>query len=496
MKQFPSSVLHALQLALLRGASLILPLRERDDWYREWANELWHVRQICVPHGASSWSAERTAIAFCTGSFKDAVCVKREGLRVAEASIHGSARQCLVWLSVAVVLCAIVAHVLPGVQNEEDAADARLRSDVILIQAGADTGTTRPSISFTQYESWEIRRQRFFGDLAFYRVTRESTESKGQRKNWSVAYGTGNLFRMLGLERAGYSTEVRPGKAQAWLSPSLWRREFASDPSVIGKIVTIGNREVRVAGIAPAGTLLFPEHADIWVLDSDPNAVDSSDSAMGYVVGLLSPVGQSEMKNSTASISSSEAGGDEVEYHGSAFQPTSGPLGIYEFALLLAILALPAITTVFRSESDFESHHPPLKSRLKRSLFLVTKMALIVAGAHFAALDIAYWGFAQYSSTAEIVQFVASFNFCLFGLQWALADQSRRCPVCLRRVTHPAQVGSASRTFLAWNGTEMICTGGHALLHVPNLPTSWFSRERWMYLDPSWKFLFADSAGR
>lgn len=496
MRQLPSSVPHALQLALLRGVSLILPLRERDDWYREWANELWHVRKICMPQGTFSWSAERKSIAFCMGSIQDAVCVKREGLRVAEASVHGSASQCLVWLGIVVVLCAIVAHLLPGVQNEEDAAHARLRSDVILIQAGADTATTKSSISFTQYESWKMRRQRFFEDLAFYRVTRKSVELKGERKIWSIAYGTGNLFRMLGLERAGYSAGVPPGEAQAWLSPSLWRREFASDSSVIGKMVTIENREVRVAGVAPAGTLLLPEHADIWVLDSDPNVMDSSDSPMGYVVGLLSPIGQSEMTHSTISIWSSEAGGDEVEYHGSAFEPMGGPLGIFEFALLLALLALPAVTTVFRTETDFESHHPPLKSRLRRLLFVVTKMALIVVGAYFAALDIAYWGFAQHVATAEFVQFVASFNLCLFGLQWALVDHSRRCPVCLRRVTHPAQVGSASRTFLAWNGTEMICTGGHALLHVPSLPTSWFSRERWMYLDPSWKFLFADSAGR
>jgi hypothetical protein len=35
--------------------------------------------------------------------------------------------------------------------------------------------------------------------------------------------------------------------------------------------------------------------------------------------------------------------------------------------------------------------------------------------------------------------------------------------------------------------------GGHTLLHVPSLPTSWFSGQRWMYLDTSWEFLFADS---
>jgi hypothetical protein len=80
---------------------------------------------------------------------------------------------------------------------------------------------------------------------------------------------------------------------------------------------------------------------------------------------------------------------------------------------------------------------------------------------------------------------------CLFGARWALLDLRLRCPVCLKRVAHPAQVGLASRTFLAWNGTELMCTGGHTLLHVPSLPTSWFGAQRWLYLDASWEFLFA-----
>jgi hypothetical protein len=29
------------------------------------------------------------------------------------------------------------------------------------------------------------------------------------------------------------------------------------------------------------------------------------------------------------------------------------------------------------------------------------------------------------------------------------------------------------------------------MLHVPALPTSWFSAQRWVYLDPSWQFLFS-----
>ena len=66
-------------------------------------------------------------------------------------------------------------------------------------------------------------------------------------------------------------------------------------------------------------------------------------------------------------------------------------------------------------------------------------------------------------------------------------------PVCLRLLTNPARVGQPSRNFLAWNGTELMCSRGHGLLHVPEIATSWFSTQRWLYLDPSWNGLFCET---
>jgi hypothetical protein len=51
-------------------------------------------------------------------------------------------------------------------------------------------------------------------------------------------------------------------------------------------------------------------------------------------------------------------------------------------------------------------------------------------------------------------------------------------------MAHPVQVGQPSRTFLAWNGTELVCERGHILLHIPEIPTSWFGAQRWVCLDP------------
>ena len=118
---------------------------------------------------------------------------------------------------------------------------------------------------------------------------------------------------------------------------------------------------------------------------------------------------------------------------------------------------------------------------------------LFVPLVYFSSVDVAYGFYSAGSTTAQYMQLGLSFFGFLFGFRWILQDQRKRCPVCLRVLSHPARVGQASRNFLAWNGTELICAGGHGLLHIPELPTSWFSTQRWLDLDASWGSLFSDA---
>jgi hypothetical protein len=71
----------------------------------------------------------------------------------------------------------------------------------------------------------------------------------------------------------------------------------------------------------------------------------------------------------------------------------------------------------------------------------------------------------------------------LFAFRWVLEDQRRRCPVCLRLLSKPVGFGEASHTFLGWYGAELTCVRGHGLLRVPEIPSSWFRRQRWVELD-------------
>src|SRR5580698_8924745 len=114
----PSSLLHLLCLMLLRCASLLVPARQRREWWQEWRAELWHVRQACTPLRGISWVAEREVAKFCLGAFQDALCLRAlPGQRriIPHATTKGSASQCMFWLAGVAITSFAVSLLLPGI---------------------------------------------------------------------------------------------------------------------------------------------------------------------------------------------------------------------------------------------------------------------------------------------------------------------------------------------------------------------------------------------
>jgi predicted permease len=77
---------------------------------------------------------------------------------------------------------------------------------------------------------------------------------------------SGNYFRVLGVEPQlgrGFRDEEDevPGRdAVAVLGPDFWKREFAADPSVVGRIIRLNGTDFTVIGVAPEtfpGMLIF-----------------------------------------------------------------------------------------------------------------------------------------------------------------------------------------------------------------------------------------------
>ncbi|HEX8710245.1 MAG TPA: hypothetical protein VF730_00140, partial [Terracidiphilus sp.] len=242
-------------------------------------------------------------------------------------------------------------------------------------------------------------------------------------------------------------------------------------------------------GVAPRGSWRLPGKVNAWLLGpGDPTA----SAAPGYVVARLSSKGYAEMWAPRQLIKAYGPRHKEEDLLGiSLDERVPPPWAVFLFGVLLALLALPATVSVSRSEYSLLSHKLSWSRRLRRWAFLAAKILLLLPIAYFASLDCAYAYSTLFSPFSVYLHLFTCFLICLAGIGWACRDQRQRCPVCLHRVTHPARVGAASQTFLGWSGTELICAGGHTLLHIPALPTSWFSSQRWLYLDGSWDFLFA-----
>jgi hypothetical protein len=410
----------------------------------------------------------------------------------------GTARQCILILVAILAASDVIGLLFPGVRAELTLWPRKVNPNLVLIQSQESNFDSLPSISNAQFRSWKARRQKYFDGFAFYRVTQEKVEQEQapggwhDKSIWGVAHASSNLFTLLGLpvrfsDSPGTTGEDLP---EVILGEAAWKRHFGADPRVTGEVMRLGSQTVRIAGVVPDGSLRLPGRVDAWLLEPD---TATGARAAGYVIAHLTAMGKAEMWAPCVHVTANGPNGAEDELLGVSLEdwrPDSGK--IYGFALFLALLALPAITSVSLGEASVNPQKTSWTRRLQRWSFLSAKIGLLLPIVYFVSLDLAFGCTTIGREQAVYIQLISTFLLCLFGLRWVLKDQRQRCPVCMRCVAHPAHVGQASRTFLDWNGTEMMCMGGHTLLHVPSLPTSWFSTQRWLYLDTSWGFLFAE----
>ncbi len=489
-------IFRQLDVCLLWCASLLVPMRLRGEWRLEWQSELWHVRQACASDGTFSWGAELEVTRFCLGAFQDAFWLRRDSApaRVPLATTKGSALQCLQFLVMVIAVSYGVGLLLPGVRATLEPSHSPIAPGLVLIHNARYNEDSTPTISAEQFEAWRRRRQQLFDGFAFYTVRQEVVAGvpEGQT-TLGVAHASANLFELLRMAlripfAEGNATDSAP---RVILSEAVWRTKFGRRPDVAGQRVKIGSRYAVVAGVANAAGSRLPGKADIWLLETDEAMIPDS---AGFVVAQPTALGGHDLWSENGHMSARTPDGSMDDFLcTSVAQRTQGPWDIFLFAVFLACLALPATTSLPLGEYRLSSRRLSWSMRVRRWTFLCSKLALLLVIVYFVSLDLAYLRTTIDPFTSEYIQLVASFSICLFGLRWTLRDQRQRCPVCLGKLSHPARVGQPSRTFLAWNGTELICVGGHGLLHVPEMPTSWFSTQRWLYLDPSWEVLFPEA---
>lgn len=482
--------------AIVSVAACMVPRSRRSEWIAEWHGELWaatHRLHCAHPQAAS------TPLHFSLGALQDAFCLLCDSLRrrTSTALRPGSAARCeLILVSLAfagVALCAV----LPGARNALFPAPYRSARELVILSSKGQDGMRTPSIQLDEYREWTTDTAGLFSQIAFYQPTVSHIHlAHHVTPELPVAIASSNLLRLLGVEESGSRASGPQESGRLFLSRSAWRRYYHSDPDIFGGRADVAGQTVVIAGVMPDSSWRLPGRADAWLLEDAPGLDGTPSATKGFLVARIRDAAFPPPRAGWRWMVETRYGEPHRYACISLTSVTLQPVGEFLIALLLALLALPATTAL--PLGDYPLSPEPLRRWLvaRRWLFLGSKFLLLILIVLLWSTALAFAKPQPDLSDAAGIQALAAFLPLLIGFRWVLQDQRKRCPVCLRLLSNPARVGQPSCNFLGWSGTELMCVSGHGLLHIPELPTSWFATQRWLCLDTSWHCLFNESAAQ
>ena len=130
---------------------------------------------------------------------------------------------------------------------------------------------TRGGTTLADFLDWRDRNQVFEDMAAWVAWSYNLTGQSEPEETWGARVST-NFFDLLRVKpavgRTFISQEERPGHEQVvMLSYGLWQRRFESDPTLIGKTITVDDKKYVVVGILPRDFSLWgtSQQFDLWM---------------------------------------------------------------------------------------------------------------------------------------------------------------------------------------------------------------------------------------
>jgi hypothetical protein len=453
------------QLAILRAASWLTPLNQRADWLQEWQSELWYVPR-------------RRATEFCLGAFRDALWMRRNSLNPLVRSWIRleSPLQCLGFLAVLAGASTLLAYGLPGPRNLILPSPYRDSGDLAMVSL-----TERPSgpaVSLESYRFLQAGAQHWFNNIAYYQPMAAWMRTARGLVSVPVVRASDNLFGLLSVD-AGPARPV-----SLVLSQAAWRQYFDSDPRVVGRVVEVAGQRAVVAAVISADSWRLPGKVEAWLIEDAEHLAALPESSQGFVVAHIRTTARPRLQPFWH-IWVFDAEGKSDGFYCTPLS-AGPPVLSCLIAILMTCILIPATTLTL---GDYAASRRPAHwaTRPRRWVFLAAKIALVMPIVP-CTLVLAVSAGLPFAAQGLVVAYILVFR-------WVLADQRKRCPVCLRLLTNPVRIGRPSKMFLDWYGTELMCTQGHGLLHVPEIATSCYATQQWLYLDRSWSGLFTEPAG-
>ncbi len=479
--------------ALIEVASWLVPASQRIGWSREWQAEIWHRWQFLWHAGA--WSSREAFLLLgrCTGAFPDALwhLSGQEKFKHRMRESIKSPWTCLAIFCGALLVLAAITGGFPATRNLLLSGTNSVNARLVFIRFHPSSGGEDEGLPSDVAPAWATRSHLLEGVAPFV-LGHQPVTAPGLRAIQPLVVRTQpSLFQVL---RAKPLLGHLPVARGIVLSYPLWESLFHASPSALGKSIRVGREWFQVSAVLPPSFRFLSRQPTAYLIQ--PTLPDAQQRILGRVKPGVSQKALDRELTQIAETACYYFFRSELRYSFLADAAWT-PVKVFFVAALASALLVLAVSRVSlrRLRQIFKANaRTTLALRIS---FFCAKTGLAFLFVFLAALE---WSRSE-SAILYASRDPAAGPFLLWlyilgtmgVLFWAVADQRARCRVCLRLLCFPVRVGCPGCLLLNWSGTELLCSEGHGVLHVPHMTPSWDEEsERWISLDESWKDLFAE----
>jgi hypothetical protein len=482
---------------LLRSASLLVPQPQRADWYQEWYGEVWHWLHFLAESGRLNSYTSMELTRHCWGAFPDAAWHRFDHTKVTRTLDERprTARFCLGIILFAVLFLVLVTGFAPTIRSGFKPLPFHNPDRLAYLSMHG---------SFTKYDEANLFREaakwaensKTAEMVAAYSWHPVSLKFPHNQVNDISARVSPNFFDLLGNNAAMGRLFIPADELNCAgcvvITHRLWEAQFNSDHNVVGKTISVDGHPGTVIGVLPENfVFIFPE-VSVWLLPRWGTTTNNFADRTGAVLRMDPHVSLAQAQQEFRRFA--QAGGYSQPQLESFVSRARQGVKLYLFFTVLSLFGGIALGSSRLGGAKTRKLKLSFQHTVRWWGFFSLKTLLLLALCFVGSLELT--GRVSIMLTGSVHPLVGPFATWLFlvtamiALSWSLHDQGRRCRLCLRRLGNEASVGTPGYLFLDWWGTELVCSDGHGLLHVPEMKSSWQEFDQWVSLDESWKPLF------
>jgi predicted permease len=266
-------------LWLIAFIGLIVPLRLRADWRREWEAELRYRERLLAEWDRLDWRNKLELLRRSLSAFWDALVLQPQRLEDEMFQDFRFGVRMLLkhpgFTAVAVLTLALGVGANTAIFSVVNAVLLRplpfTEPDRLVSIAETHPELPRAEVAAPDFEDWR-RQAQSFTDMAAWSLKdwgKTALTEAGEPEQLQSTCVTPNLFPLLGvspaLGRNILPEENQPGHDRvAIVSYGLWRRRFAADPNLVGRAIRLNGEYHTVIGVMPQDAQL-PFDTDVWL---------------------------------------------------------------------------------------------------------------------------------------------------------------------------------------------------------------------------------------